>query len=229
MSQKKSYSIRCPKCAQEQAVELFESVNVTDAPTLREELMQNQLNAVTCAGCAFTFQVHKPLLYHDAARGFMIYWLPVPVGAEETGERQFADMLLQLTAQQPAGQPAPAVYLVFSRIELVERIFLLEAGLDERLVEYVKHLMYLNNQGKLDPAHKALLFDAQDSTPEQLCFVVQDVTTRKIEAVLNYSRKAYDALAELFRGEEKMRMLRELFPGPHISARALLCRQPEES
>jgi len=227
MSQTKQYNIRCPKCAREQAVELFESVNVTIEPALREDLMQNRLNAVTCAGCAFTFQVHKPLLYHDAARGFMIYWLPVPAGAEETGERQFAEMLLQLAAQQPANQPTPTMYLVFSRAELVERVFLLEAGLDERVIEYVKHLMYLNNQGKLDPAHKALLFDAQDSTPDNLCFVVQDVDTRKMEAVLNYSRKAYDALAEMFRAEEKMRMLRELFPGPQVSARALLCRQPE--
>ncbi|TAN36258.1 MAG: hypothetical protein EPN23_09060 [Verrucomicrobia bacterium] len=229
MSQKKQYNIRCPKCAQEQAVALFESVNVTEEPALREALMLNRLNAVTCASCAFAFQVHKPLLYHDVARGFMVYWLPVPAGAEEAGERQFAELLLQLAAQQPAGQALPAMYLVFTRTELVERIFLLEAGLDERLIEYVKHLMYLNNQGKLDPARKALLFDAQDSTPENLCFVVQDVTTRKMEAVLNYSRKAYDALAEMFRAEEKMRMLRELFPGPQVSARALLCRQPDES
>ena len=228
MSQKKPYNIRCPKCAQEQEIELFESVNVTAEPGLREALMHNQLNSVTCAGCAFTFQVHKPLLYHDPARRFMIYWLPVPAGAEETGERQFADLLLQLAAQQADGTPLPAMHLVFSRTELVERIFLLEAGLDERLIEYVKHLMYLNNSGKLDPAHKALLFNTQDSTPENLCFVAQDVDTRKMEAMLHYSRKAYEALAEMFQAEEKMRMLRELFPGPYISARALLRQQPDE-
>ena len=229
MSHKQKYPIHCPKCGQEQTVELFESINIGAEPALREDLMLNRLNTVTCAGCAFTFQVVKPLLYHDPAHNFMIYCLPVPEGAEEAGERQFAEMLLQLTAQQPGKKPLPMMHLVFSRTELVERIFLLEAGLDERLIEYVKHLMYLNNSGKLDPAHKALLFNAQDSTPENLCFVVQDVATRKMEAMLQYSRKAYDALAEMFRAEEKMRMLRELFPGPHINARALLRQQPEES
>jgi len=189
--------------------------------------MRNQLNAVTCAECAFTFQVHKPLLYHDPTRRFMIYWLPVPEGAETAGEQQFAEILLQLATQQLEGVPLPQMHLVFSRTELIERIFLLEAGLDERVIEYVKHLMYLNNTGKLDPAQKALLFNAQDSTPENLCFVVQDVTSRKMEAMLHYSRKAYAAMAELFHAEEKMRMLRELFPGPHISARALLVQQPD--
>jgi hypothetical protein len=227
MSQKQIYPIRCPKCRQEQEVELFDAVNITEEPALREALMRNQLNAVTCSACEFIFQIHKALLYHDAQRGFMLYWLPVPAGAEEAGERQFAEMLLQLAAQQPDGVPLPPVHLVFSRTELIERIFLLEAGLDERLVEYVKHLMYLNNVGKLNPAQKALLFNAQDSTPENLCFVVQDTTTRKMEAMLHYSRKAYAALAEMFHAEEKMRMLRELFPGPHISARALLIQQPD--
>ena len=227
MSQKKNYSIRCPKCAHEQQVELFEALNVTATPALREALMRNQLNAVSCAGCGFTFQVHKPLLYHDAQRNFMIYWLPVPEGAEEAGEQQFAGVLLQLTAQATAGVPLPPVHLVFNRIELVERIFLLEAGLDERLIEYVKHMMYLNNSGKLDPARKALLFNAHDSTPENLCFVVQDVATRQMEAALHYPRQTYVALAEMFRADEKQRMLRELFPGPHISARALLRQQPD--
>ncbi len=227
MSQKQSYPIRCPKCRQEQEVELFDAVNVTAEPALREALMCNQLNAVTCSACEFVFQIHKSLLYHDVQRGFMIYWLPVPAGAEEAGERQFAGMLLQLAAQQPEGVALPPVHLVFSRTELVERIFLLEAGLDERLIEYVKHLMYLNNIGKLNPAQKMLLFNVQDSTPENLCFVVQDVATRKMESMLHYSRKAYAALAEMFRAEEKMRMLRELFPGPHINARQLLLQQPD--
>ncbi len=227
MSQKNNYPIRCPKCRQEQDAELFDSVNVTEEPALREALMANQLNAVTCSACEFIFQIHKPLLYHDAKRKFMIYWLPVPAGAEEAGERQFAAMLLQLAAQQPEGVALPPVHLVFSRTDLIERIFLLEAKLDERLIEYVKHLMYLNNIGKLNPAQKALLFNVQDSTPEMLCFVVQDLATRKMEAVLNYSVQAYKALAEMFRAEEKMQMLRELFPGPHISARALLVQQPD--
>ncbi len=225
MAQTKDYGIRCPKCSHEQQAALFDAINVTEEPALREALMHNQLNAVTCAGCGFSFQVHKPLLYHDARCKFMLYWLPVPDGAEEAGEQQFAGVLLQLSAQ--AGeQKLPPVHLVFNRTELIERIFLLEARLDERLIEYVKHMMYLNNTGKLDPARKALLFNAHDSTPDDLCFVVQDAVTRQMEAVLHYPRKTYAALAEMFRADDKQRMLRELFPGPHISARTLLRQQP---
>ena len=222
MSQQQPYSIQCPKCREEQQVLLYDAINVQTEPALREALMKNQLNAVVCRGCAFSFRVDKPLLYHDPARGILVYWVPAPPGGEAAGERQFAELLLALAGQQAPGAPTPEVHLVFSRVELVERIFLLEAGLDERLIEYVKHLIYLNNRSQLDPAQKQLLFDAQDSTAENLCFVVQDVATRQLEKMLNYNRAAYAARAVMFKGGDKAQTLRELFPGPYISARAVL-------
>jgi len=49
MSQKKLYRIRCPKCAQEHDVELFDSIDISAESALREALLLNQLNAVVCA------------------------------------------------------------------------------------------------------------------------------------------------------------------------------------
>ena len=40
-----------------------------------------------------------------------------------------------------------------------------------------KNMIYTRNLAKLDPAKKALLFDTEDSTPDHLVFVVQDVAT----------------------------------------------------
>ena len=74
-------------------------------------------------------------------------------------------------------------------------------------------------------ATKALLFNAHDSTDAVLCFVVQDLATKKFEAVLNYDRKSYDALKETFGDDEKAFDMYELFPGPHISARHNLLRE----
>ena len=228
MAQQQSYPIRCPKCGLTQTVSLYEALNVQTDPALRDQLMQNKINTVQCADCAFSFRVDKPLLYHDPVRGLLVYWLPAPAGAEAAAERQFADLLLALTQRQPPGATLPPVHLVFSRLELVERIFMLEAGLEERMIEYVKHLIYLNNRSQVDPQTKQLLFNAQDSTPENLCFVVQDVASRKLERLLHYNRKAYAELCVIFRGPEQARALRTLFPGPYVSARAVLLSAPAE-
>ena len=95
----------------------------------------------------------------------------------------------------------------------------MEEGLDARLVEHIKYMMYQQNEEKLPAAQKGLLFDAQDSTEEQLCFVVQDRTTRKLEAVLNFARSDYEALVNVFDSDDQLALLEEQFPGPYLNGR----------
>ena len=225
MSQQKTYPIRCPKCQHEQDLDLYESINVKTNPELKQQLMTAQLNTVTCEQCNASFRIDKPLLYHDPARKLMVYWIPTKDNDIAAGQKQFTECLSRLNTLLPEGLDAPEVHLVFSRTELVERIFLLEAGLNERIIEYIKHMIYSKNTVKLDPARKALLFDAEDSTLDMLCFVIQDAATKQLESLLQYSRGAYDALCEVFDNDEQTAILFEMFPGPYISARACLLRE----
>ena len=204
---------------------MYESVNVKDDPQLKDLLLRNELNAVTCGGCNFVFRVDKPLVYSDPALKVLIYLFPTDEAAYDKNENKFLDVLAELTRAIPEDVPAPSLHLVFSRTELIERIFLREAGLDERIIEYIKYTIYAKNGRKLNPSEKALLFNAHDSNESTLCFVVQDVNTRKFEAVLNYERAGYNALSETFTGDDKSFDLLELFPGPYISARHALIRE----
>ncbi len=200
-------------------VELYESVNIREEPALREELMADRLNRVRCHDCGYEFRVDKPLLYHDPEHRLLLWWMPAGREQPEQTMAEVARMQERLAAAV-GGDAAPELQLVYERSELIERIFLVEAGLDPRLIEYVKYLVYSNNQSKIDPAKKRLLFNAQDSTNEVLCFVVQDVESRKLNSVLHYHRDAYAGVREMFDGA-RAEGLRELFPGPCFSARAL--------
>ncbi len=225
MSNCRSYPIACPRCQASQEVELYESVNVKEQPGLKDQLLANQLNTVTCPSCQFQFRVDKNLLYSDPDRRLLIYWIPATEAQYEQGEDTFSELVQNMTALLPDDMRAPEVHLVFNRTELVERIFLVEAGLDTRTIEYIKYSIYTRNTGKLDPVSKILLFNAQDSTAEHLCFVIQDAATRKFEAMLQYERAVYQALQEAFSEGEKAADLLELFPGPHLSARGLLLQE----
>lgn len=224
MSEKRSYNIVCPRCHHPMDVELYESINVKQEPDLKQQLLVNQINSVKCTECELQFRVDKPLVYSDPDHQLLIYWFPHREDNFEVGEERFGAWLEEIGAVMPDGVRAPDVHLVFTRTELVERIFLKEAGLDERVVEYIKYVIYTKNAQRLDPLAKILLFNAQDSTDDELCFVVQDAATRQLEAVLKYSQEAYKALCETFGQEEKTADLLELFPGPYISARALMRR-----
>lgn len=225
MSQQKSYPIACPRCRHEQEVNLFDAINADREPALRDALMENRLNAVDCEVCGFSFRVDKPLLYHDPSRRLMIYWIPTPEDQHERGEEAFRESLSGMTALMPTDLPLPEIHLVFNRTELVERIFLREAELNERIIEYIKYMIYAQNLSRVSPEDKVLLFNAEDSGDQSLCFVVQDVDTRKLESVFEYKRSAYTALCEMFDRDEQTATLLELFPGPHINARSLLLRQ----
>jgi len=226
MSEKQPYQIKCPKCGEMQEVQLFESVNVKRQPELRDQLMANKINEVICSACEFSFRVDKPLLYIDPDHRLLIYMIPASEAQYETGEDQFNEFIRNMLKLLPADFRAPEVQLVFNRTELIERIFLLEAGLNPRIIEYIKHQIYSQNGPRIPPETKAILFNAQDSNEETLCFIVQDIASRKFEAVLQYQRDTYVGLDEMFSEGEKSADLIELFPGPYFSARKLFLEDP---
>ena len=220
MSQKRTHEIACPTCGREQDVELWDVLDVEEEPGLREELLAGRINRVECAGCRKPFRIDLPMVYRDRGQGIFIHYEPLVGGRTlQEAEKGFRAARKVLDELMPDDLPPPEIHLVVEWNELVERIFLLEEGLDARLVEHVKYLMYRQNPGKLPAEKKNLLFDAQDSTDEQLCFVVQDRETRKLESVLNFARADYEALVTVFDSGEQLALLEEQFPGPYLNGR----------
>jgi hypothetical protein len=220
MSQKRTHEIACPFCGHEQEVELYDSIVVDEEPELRVALLSNRLNRVECEMCRKNFRVDKPLVYHDREQELFIHFDPLIGGRTlEQAEESFATAMSALRDLLPEGVEPPETHLVVEWTELIELVFLLEEGLDPRLVEHIKYMMFQQNPDRLDARAKGLLFDAQDSTDEQLCFVVQDRKTRKLEAVLNFSRADYEALVNVFDSGDQLALLKEQFPGPYLNGR----------
>ena len=223
MSARKTYSIRCPKCRHEQKVELYESINVAQQPELKTALFENRLNRVQCESCDASFRVDKPLLYHDADRNILIHWMPDTAVSREDILDEFDKSMEELRKVLPPDIEPPRVRLVFTRAELVELIFIIEAGMEERVVEYIKYTIHTQNMKRVPPAEKQLLLNVQDSTGEELLFAIQNVATSELEDILSYPHPAYRSVCEMYRGKPDEFM--ELFPGPYISARAALMEE----
>ena len=221
MSISRTVNITCPSCGTQQDVEIYDAITVDSEPHLKDALMLNQLNRVECPDCGLSFRIDLPLLYNDAANKILIHW--IPENKENSREQileEFDRSMEQMNEMMPDGAEAPRVRLVLSRVELVELIFMIEAGLNQRVVEYVKYSIYTRNLEKVDPHNCRLLLNVQDSTDEELCFVVQDVQELSLGTVLRYGRKAYDSMCELY-AEDPAEFV-DMFPGPCISARNLL-------
>lgn len=219
MSKKSVHAIACPFCGKDQEVELWDAVSVDDDPQLHEGLLMNRLNTVSCEACGETFRVEKPLFYRDNEAEIFIYFDPVREGHSlEQVEQHFEIAEKQLKALLPPDMPAPKLHLVVEWRELVERVLVLEEGLDPRVLEHIKYMTYRANPDRLPAREKVLLFNAQDTTEENLRFVIQDIQTRKLESQLDFARENYDALADVYSGEDAG-LLDAWFPSPYVNGR----------
>lgn len=226
MSVQKTYSIRCPQCGHKQNVELYDSINVSHQPELKNRLFENRLNRIKCEDCAANFRIDKPLLYHDPDRNILIHWMPDHAVSRDEILDEFDKSMDELHDALPDGMEPPRVRLVFERVELVELIFLVEAGMEERVVEYIKYTVYSQNMKRLAPEKKQMLLNVQDSTTDELLFAIRDVETSELEEVLRYSRKAYRGVRKMYKNNPDEFI--ELFPGPYINARAALLEEMAE-
>ena len=154
----------------------------------------------------------------------LIHWVPESDEmAREAILEEFERSLEKMNEMMPPDEKVPNVRLVMSRVELVELIFLLEAGLNHRVVEYVKYSVYTRNAEKIDPHKFRLLLSVQNSTDEEFCFVMQDVESQALGEMVRYGRASYDSMVELYK--ENPDEFTDMFPGPYISARDLLLEE----
>ncbi len=226
MSAQKTYNIRCPQCSHEQHVELYDSINVAQEPDLKAALLENRLNRVQCEDCGAEFRIDKPLLYHDADRNILIHWMPDSACSRDEILDEFDKSMEALCSALPEDMEQPRVRLVFDRVELVELIFIIESGMEERVVEYIKYTVHSQNMNRLPPAEKQLLLNVQDSTAIELLFAIRNVETSDLEDILRYPREAYRNVRDMYRKNSDEFV--ELFPGPYISARAALMAEGAE-
>lgn len=138
MSLSEQIEITCPSCGQRQQMTLWRSINVTRDPRLRDRLMDGSLARFQCKKCRHAAPVDSSLLYHDMKRGFMVFQL----NAEE--RREILDTPgfgADPAAVHPLLRDAVAgarLRMVDTRNQLIEKVHLFEAGLDDRLVEGAK-------------------------------------------------------------------------------------------
>ena len=166
MSVSLTEKIACRFCQHEQDFTLWQSVNATVDPELKDKLMSGELMTFTCQSCQQVAEVVWPLLYHDMERNLMVH--------------------IRLDEQLPAGQaPAPEpveefmegliLRTVASRNELVEKVLIFEDGLDDRIIEIFKIALRRQLEQDAQETEGELMFSACGESAEgekEIAFVL---------------------------------------------------------
>ncbi|MCR4859217.1 MAG: CpXC domain-containing protein [Bacteroidales bacterium] len=112
-------TIPCIKCGQPFSAEVPQSVNAATSPELREKVRSGELFTWTCPHCGTANLATFPFLYHDPSEHLMLVLSETPLNADGVPEGY--------TGRQ-----------VRSVGELIEKVKVFDAGLDDILIEMCK-------------------------------------------------------------------------------------------
>lgn len=89
MSNMITQRLACPRCGDEQDTEVWDSINASLNPELRERLFKTEINVFNCGKCSCAAFVNSPLLYNDVGRKFCVQFYPVELVEEDTFVEHF--------------------------------------------------------------------------------------------------------------------------------------------
>ena len=180
-----SRPVACSKCRQENQVETNESITSHDR-LLRDRLMSGALWTWRCTQCTHENRTIYPLLYHDMRAWCLIYYLDREITEDPDVIARMVPAPDQLTALRRFN----ATYrfrLCRTLDDFMEKIRLLDAGLDDRAVEHLKLDASAKTQGldgrfeRLTEGEPATLGFGPPSAPLEIPFSAYSAALAKIK------------------------------------------------
>lgn len=144
----------CSHCQEEITCQALDHINIDQNPSMRAKVQDLSCFRIVCPNCGETILVVQPCLYHDMSDRFMVWLCP-----EESD--------IPNTRFDPI--PGYTLRLVDSLNAFREKINILERGLDDRAVELMKLLLFVQLNRDLDVVE--LLFHELDEPTCELRFV----------------------------------------------------------
>lgn len=173
MSKRKSVKITCPKCKKESDFQIWESINVQIDPDMKKKVLNGEAFLFKCPDCGEEVYVFYSVLYHDMQKKMMIYLLP-----DDEKEIKAAAKFMSGTDERTAGLDLTVISdeyanrIVTSIRELQEKIYISDAGYDDRIIEIIK-MLYLGMMAEQTPDKKVdeILFDFGKDREHRIVFI----------------------------------------------------------
>lgn len=172
--------VTCPGCGHEREAQLVQSINTHKNPEAKDRLLAGDLNVMTC-DCGRRTQLSANLLFHDPDADYFCQVCPGGEAAMEQAAQAFRAVGAGGTQR-----------LVPSLNALIEKLKLLDAGLEDWAIEMAKVLLLASTPERdLD---RVLLFDGLDRATNTIRWVLFDSHGTSPEGVAS-GLAAYQRLA----------------------------------
>jgi hypothetical protein len=223
MSSWKAQPVACPRCGAEQTVQIARGLHISRLPAVRRQILDGTFHRFPCPGCGQVIRVDCPLAYTDFRRGHWIHvGLPDELPRWRAIETETLALFDRTVARGPAVLRAAAagflVRVVFGYEELREKLLLLDAGLDDGIVECLKLHVLAAHAATLGPRDR-LLVDELDEAGGL-------VMRRPGDPALRFDADAATLAWHLARRAPYQARFPELFEGGFVSASRMILDRP---
>lgn len=174
--------ITCPKCGSISKHNIYESVNTTLDPDMREKVLNGSVFKFHCESCNTSIQIYYPFLYHDMKNKFMIQFDP----KNEYDLEEFK------TLENMNPMKGYTYRIVNVPYQLIDKILILEQKLDDKVMEVLKE--FLKASSNNSEIRELVFAKMKDDTFAFIC------VNNKGEAIgmIPYSSDLYDMIYEKF-------------------------------
>ena len=125
MSRMHFQEVKCVNCGHVGKFNVWDSINVDTDSKIKEEVKSLDFFKYTCPKCGNDFQVDYLTVYNDIKNHFMIYYVPKE-------DIEVVDKIKQISLSEKCEDKAR---IVFSKNDLLEKICVFEAMLNDVLIE----------------------------------------------------------------------------------------------
>lgn len=174
MSNTTMITAQCPHCNADIEIPYVEEVNVEKQPEAKAAILSGDFFKYTCPECGKDISTAGPLLYHDPAVPTMLYF--VPSGFDASTDK-LDEMLSLIQGMEGDKASLYQARLIPTIDKLLEKIYIQDAKLDDRVVELVK-LAYLKHYGRelqtKGSIHATLFMPSKDGNDAQIIFIFEE-------------------------------------------------------
>lgn len=159
MSLQNTIETKCLHCGNKSEVEVFLSINTDTDPELKDKVINGSAFLWTCPNCGRVNLLKYETLYHDPENSLMFWLIPdeklqiKPIEEYMSSMKSLESSLEGYTTRR-----------VSSVGELIEKIKIFDAGLDDAVMEMAKFVIRQDEKLPLDATIHFAGFDGADST-----------------------------------------------------------------
>ena len=192
--------VKCPSCGYKGEFRMYDSVNVSLDPQLREKVLSGKVFEWNCPKCGETISFRHNLLYHDMDKEFQIYYSPTDCDGIN---KMINDMLSKYPGMRKTNRT------VNSLNALREKIYIFEEGHNDIAIELSKLVIKYDKHNSISPESELRfekLISENKSASKGLLVFRQIIDNKPQEGMLLFDKSNYDNMLNEVLSEEKYKM-----------------------